>query len=292
MNFIDELSKYYKVWSREFSSDAIHKFTKPETAIFILQDGAWLPQLSDSSRVCATDKTVLTTFSYNVTTSIVFKKELFYYLDYLRAFVQISKHGTWASPNGRIFWDDTMMPWESEFYSTNPVTVDSIDKVIIYLRTREDLGLAEVVLLREKCKELGIKVEIDIRKVTDALAIPCACEIFENSYQLCEHFDLITIKNYPQKILWYNSPLTLDFCWLVDYEHGREHLEPNYEYDSRLSNEITSCIRNFTEFYVTRLNSVTEKNTKGSINIMKLRRLINMYFNDFWEIYFGERAFE
>jgi len=292
VNFIDEFSKYYKVWSREFASDAIHKFTKPETAIFILQDGAWLPQFSDSSRVCATDKTALTTFSYNVTTSIVFKKELFYYLDYLKVYTEISKKEVWTSPNGRTYWDTTMMPWESEFYSTNPVTVDSIDKVIIYLRTREDLGLAEVVLLREKCKELGIKVEIDIRKVTDALAIPCACEIFENSYQLCEHFDLITIKNYPQKILWYNSPLTLDFCWLVDYEHGREHLEPNYEYDSRLSNEITSCIRNFTEFYVTRLNSVTEKNTKGSINIMKLRRLINMYFNDFWEIYFGERAFE
>jgi len=296
MNYIDELSKYYRIWSRKYSSDKIHKFTTPDVAIAVLLSGAWYPDLTATGRVCATDKAVLTTFSYNVTTSIVFYSELFYYMDYLKVYSEIAKYDSWVSPDGHLFLDTTMVPWESEFYSTKPVPIDYIEEIIVYLRTSEDLNVRDVVLLRNKCEELGIKFSVDMHEIIDALAIPCACELFDKLYYVCEYFGeivkLIKIKNYPDKMLWYNSPLSLDFCWLVDYEHGCEHPEPNYKYGEKFMDEITTCVMGYPVYYTTCLNLIAERFTKREFQKQKLKRKINRFFNIFCEIYFGKSVFE
>jgi len=290
MNHIDELSEYYEIFKREYSSDKFFKFTTPRVASEILKSG-WDSRLAVYGRICSTDKSVLITFPYEVAT-VIYSDELFYYIDYLKVWSEYCEHKRWSSPDGKIFYDISILPWESEFYSTKIIPADYIEEVIIYLGTPDDLT-TELITLIEECREKGIKVRTEMREVTDGLAFVCACSVFNKNLSLCLPFHLVSIQNYPKNIFEYLTPLSLDFSWLVDYEHGCSHPEPNYSYSPAVIDRTYACISGKGLIVIKRdADYAASLIFRIGIKRELLKRKIMEYFDELSAIYLGKPLLE
>ena len=291
MNHVDEISKYYKIWRKEFAADKLFKYSYPETVLRVIDTGGWDPRKSSYRRICATDKIIIPTFSYNTTTRIALSNEVFYYINYLNCWKELLALGYWTSPDGKEFTDTTLLPWESEFYATKFVPLDYIDEIIILIKADEQTEEEKVITLIQKCRDRGIKIKVDRLEVSDALAIACACDVFEWAFNFYTYYrnlyELISVHDYLPRILNYVSPFYLDFAWLVDTEHGVYHPEPNYEYDKLFIDKMNELVNTYGYYYVERTNLVVERHFKTEVKAKILQERTLKYFAEFWEIYFG-----